>query len=322
MPLPLYGSGGLTFRTSAAVCPTSCLSMPETTTSVGCGTSKLMPGRGVTTTGCEKPTVSSRSEPRSAARKPTPWISRRFWKPFVTPSTMFATSERVSPCSARSSPRSVGRVTTSVSSSFATEMRAGSCWLSSPSGPLTWMRPAVMATLTPEGSSMGCRPIRLILDSPDEADDLAADPLLLGRAARHDAVRGGQDGRAHAAQHTGQPVLARVHAPAWLRDPLEVGDDALAVTAVLQLDDELVEAVAVLDPVVADIALLLQEAGDLHLGARGRHLHGVVERLVRDPDPGEHVGDGISEHRSLLPRGLRHAGDHALVRELAQADPT
>ena len=40
MPLPLYGSGGRTARTSAAVWPTCCLSVPLTMTCVGAGTSK------------------------------------------------------------------------------------------------------------------------------------------------------------------------------------------------------------------------------------------------------------------------------------------
>src|SRR5216117_4155878 len=50
---------------------------------------------------------------------------------------MFAISERVSPCSARSSPRSVGRVTTTELSCCSTFIRAGTSWLSSPRGPFT-----------------------------------------------------------------------------------------------------------------------------------------------------------------------------------------
>ena len=56
MPLPLYGSGGRTLRISAAVWPTTCLSVPLTTICVGAGTSNEMPSRGVTVTECEKPT--------------------------------------------------------------------------------------------------------------------------------------------------------------------------------------------------------------------------------------------------------------------------
>jgi hypothetical protein len=50
---------------------------------------------------------------------------------------MFAINVRVRPCSARSSPRSVGRVTTISASFFAICIRAGTVWESSPSGPFT-----------------------------------------------------------------------------------------------------------------------------------------------------------------------------------------
>jgi hypothetical protein len=50
------------------------------------------------------------------------------------------------------------------------------------------------------------------------------------------------------------------------------------------------------DVVVADIALFLEDAGDLDLQLRARHLRGVVQRLVGVADAREHVGDGISEH--------------------------
>src|SRR5213594_4177894 len=101
---------------------------------------------------------------------------------------MFAIRLRVRPCSARSSPRSLGRVTTTEPSCCSTFIREGTCCLSSPSGPLTITRPGETDTETTAGSSIGCLPIRLI-DSPDEADDLAADALLLRGAARDQAVR-------------------------------------------------------------------------------------------------------------------------------------
>src|SRR5215210_5981359 len=235
---------------------------------------------------------------------------------------MFATSVRVSPWSARSSPRSVGRVTTRVSPSRSIFMRCGTCVCSSPSGPLTITRPGSTAMFTPLGISIGFFPIRLIAGSPDEADDLAADSLLGGRAARHDSLGRGQDRRAHASEHARQAILARVDAAARLGDALEVGDDALAVLAELELDDERVVAFALLDPVAGDVALLLENAGDLLLQARGRHLRALVHRLVGVANAREHVGDRIRLHRSsYLPARLRHTGDRALVCELAQADP-
>src|SRR5947207_1121338 len=133
---------------------------------------------------------------------------------------MFATSVRVSPCKERSSPRSVGRLTTSRPSSFSTWIRTGICWMSSPSGPATWMRPGKIATLTLVGSSMGALPIRLMA-LPDEADDLAADALFLGGAVGDHAGRRGQDRRAHSAEDARQTVLARVDAAARLGHALE-----------------------------------------------------------------------------------------------------
>src|SRR5437762_962984 len=46
MPLPLYGSGLRTARTSAANCPTACLSTPFTTIVLGSGTSTVTPAGG------------------------------------------------------------------------------------------------------------------------------------------------------------------------------------------------------------------------------------------------------------------------------------
>jgi hypothetical protein len=50
---------------------------------------------------------------------------------------MFAMSVRVRPCSARSWPRSVGRVTVISVSDFSICIRAGTSCESSPSGPFT-----------------------------------------------------------------------------------------------------------------------------------------------------------------------------------------
>src|SRR5437763_22080 len=144
---------------------------------------------------------------------------------------MFAISERVRPCSARSSPRSVGRVTTSSSSRRSTLIRTGTCCVNSPSGPLTMMRPGSMAMFTPVGTGIGCLPMRLI--SPDEGHDLAADAALGGGPVGHETARSGQNRGTHPAEHARQAILARVDAATGLRDALEVRDHALAAAAVL-----------------------------------------------------------------------------------------
>src|ERR1700758_461151 len=145
---------------------------------------------------------------------------------------MFAMSVRVSPCSARSSPRSVGRDTVTVSSAWSIAMRTGtSCWRE-PSGPATATRPGSTDTVTPAGTSIGFLPIRL-MRSPDEAHDLAADSALLRGPARHEARRRRQDRDSHPAEHARQAVLARVDPAARLRDPLQATDHPLAVPAEL-----------------------------------------------------------------------------------------
>src|SRR6188508_3406944 len=309
MPLPLYGSGGRTLRISAAVCPTTCLSVPFTITSVGWGTSNEMPSRGMIVTGCEKPTASSSSAPLSCARYPTPWISSCFSKPFVTPSTMFAISVLVSPCSARSSPRSVGRVTVSSPSPCSIFIRCGTTCESSPSGPLTCTRPGEIATLTVLGSSMGRLPI-LLMPLPDERDHFAANALLGSLAARDQAGRGGQDRGAEPAEDARQTVLARVDAAAGAGHALDARDHPLAVASELELDDErrVRLALDLDDAEVLDVALVLEDAGDLLLDPGGRHLGGVLHRLVGVADPRQHVCDRVGQHLFPLPAALRHAG--------------
>src|SRR5438067_9821681 len=241
---------------------------------------------------------------------------------------MLATSVRVSPCSARSSPRSVGRLTVITPSSCSIFIRWGTAVRSSPFGPDTVTRPGSTETSTPAGTWMGCLPILLKILSvtqwfvgrelPNKANDFAADALGLGGAARDHAAGRGQDCSSEAAQHARQAVLARVDAPARLGHTLEAGEHALPAAAVLELDDErLVGQLARLDDVEpADVALLLEDARDLFLQLRGRHLDAVLQRLVGVADAREHVGNWIRKHCFLLPGALRHARDDTLVGEL------
>src|SRR3954451_18007829 len=139
---------------------------------------------------------------------------------------MFATRERVSPCRARCSPRSVGRVTTSRPSSCETVMSRCTRSLSAPRGPLTWTTSGSMATVTEAGTGMGLRPMRL-MRSPDVGDDLAADARLAGLVAGHHAVGGGHDGGAHAALHLRELGGGHVVALARARDAPQAADRSL-----------------------------------------------------------------------------------------------
>src|SRR6185312_6761377 len=132
--------------------------------------------------------------------------------------------------------------------------------------------------------------------SPDEADDLAADALLLGGTARDQAVGGGQDCSPHPAEHARQTVLASVHAAAGLGDALQVGDQRVVGAVLLLVLLRLVALVGTDHPEVLDVALLLEQPRDLPLQARARHLGVLVQRAVRVADPREHVCDRVGLH--------------------------
>src|SRR3954467_9280101 len=126
---------------------------------------------------------------------------------------MFATSVRVRPCSARSSPRSVGRFTVTTPSACSIFIRAGTCCCSVPRGPATATRAGSMVTVTPSGTWMGALPI-LLIPLPDEGHHFAADSTLLRGAARDETGRGRKDRDAHPAEHARKTTLPGVHPPA------------------------------------------------------------------------------------------------------------
>src|ERR1022692_2318269 len=206
-------------------------------------------------------------------------------------------------------------------------IRCGTTCCSEPSGPDTLTRPGSIVTLTPAGTSMGLFPIRLIVfrfakdwvmssassfcsrspcrryicpvtfpseKSPDEAQHLAADSALLRGPCGDQTRRGGQD--RHAERRARETVLPRVDPPSGLGHALQAENHPFAVPAELQVDDQGIEGLALLDVIVPDVALLLQEAGDLDLHPRARHGGLLVQRLVGVADAGEHVCDRIGQH--------------------------
>src|SRR3954452_13520043 len=211
---------------------------------------------------------------------------------------MLAISVRVRPCSARWSPRSVGRVTLTAVSSTTTFMSWDTAWLSSPFGPLTLTRPGSTGAATPGGRSIGLRPIRLMA-LPHEAEHLAADAALRGLAAGDHAGRGGQDGGAEPAEHLRQAVVLGVDAPARLGDPLQALDDPLAAVRVLQGDGGRLERAVLRHAPALDVALLLQQPRDLDLQLRGGQSDLLVPGEVRVADARQEVGDGIGDHLLL-----------------------
>src|SRR3954462_15675479 len=118
---------------------------------------------------------------------------------------MLAIRLRVRPCSARCSPRSVGRVTSTSPSPCSTFISRDTRSWSSPRGPATRTTSGSIETVTVSGMEIGCLPMRLMtaLWLPDVGHDLAVHARRTGLVAGHDPVRGRHDRGAHAAENLG-----------------------------------------------------------------------------------------------------------------------
>jgi hypothetical protein len=122
---------------------------------------------------------------------------------------MFETSVRVRPCSDRASRQSSGRLTWITPSSRLMLISSEKVCESSPFGPLTVTVDPSIFTSTPDGTGMGCLPIRdtairsfpsVLVGLPDVGDDFAANAGLTCVAVRHHALRRGDDCDTQAAE--------------------------------------------------------------------------------------------------------------------------
>src|SRR5690606_31511514 len=204
-------------------------------------------------------------------------------------------SARLRPCSERVSGLSSGRArTTRPSSCLSTVIGSVTVWCSVPFGPLTVTSCPSIVTSTPLGTETGSRPIRDMLKSlplPDVGEDFAAHAALLGLLVRHQATGRRNDRDAEAAQDAGQVLLLRVDPEARLGDPADAGDGALPGGAVLQLHHEVLAHRGVLGAPALDVALLLEDLGDVRLDLGIRHRHGVVVSRIRVAQTRQHVCD-------------------------------
>src|SRR5690348_10296017 len=221
---------------------------------------------------------------------------------------MLATSVRVSPCSARCSPRSLGRVTTSWSPPSpssrdvcCTVMSRGMRSDSSPLGPLTVTRSGSIATVTPAGTGIGCLPIRdiAIQGLPDRRYDFAAHALQPGVVAGHHAAGRRDDRRAHAALDPRDVRVVDVGALAGTRHALHARDHGLALVGVLERHrDRLARLPGARghELEALDVPLLLENPRELALELRGGDRDVAMLRLGGVAQASQEVRDGIS-HR-------------------------
>src|SRR5262249_38417850 len=145
------------------------------------------------------------------------------------------------------------------------------------------------------GTAITLRPTRDMeaRSLPDVAEDLAAHAFAGRAAAGHEAAGGGEDVDAESAVHPRDLSLAAIDPAAGPAHPLEVGDDPLHARTVLEVhaENSLLAVLGGLE--VRDVALVLEDAGDLHLQLGGGHID--LGELGPDsvPDPGQQVRDGI-----------------------------
>src|SRR5690348_15384174 len=176
---------------------------------------------------------------------------------------MLATSDRDRPCSARTLPSSLGRVTVMTPSLWDTSMGSATSSESFPLGPVTVTSRPSMVTSTPLGIGTGMRPIRdIAVSSPDVGEDFPAYAALVRLLVGHQAGRGGDDRDAEAAKHPRQVVLLGIDPQARLGHPLDPGDRALPGRAVLERHHKALAHRGVFHGPPGDVALLLEDLRD------------------------------------------------------------
>src|SRR5262249_46730028 len=152
---------------------------------------------------------------------------------------------------------------------------------------------------------------------PDVAEHLAAHAGLDRRASGHDAPRGGQDAGAEPCQHVRDAVAPEIDAPTGTTDPLEAGDDPLAMRTVLEEQAQRSHAFSAARGLLEEleslnVALVLEDARDLDFDAGQRHVDARVLGRHGVADPREHVSNGVGHLISISsPAALRDAGDIA-----------
>src|SRR5660398_337281 len=98
---------------------------------------------------------------------------------------------------------------------------------------------------------------------PDETDDFAADAHLSGVTRSHDPARRRHNGRTQSTEDLGSLVLLGIDAATWLTDLPYLRYDPSLILSVLQIEPQLIKALALHDGVVRNIPLILKNPGHL-----------------------------------------------------------
>src|SRR5262249_41359659 len=135
---------------------------------------------------------------------------------------------------------------------------------------------------------------------PDLAEHFAAHALFARLAAGHHALGRGEDVDAEASQHTWDLVAPDVDAATGSRDALQVRDGGFVVAAVLQIDAQHLAAFLFSGLEIGDVALFLEDAGDLQLQLGRRSIDLGMPRAHRVADAGQEISYWIGKAHVIL----------------------
>src|SRR5262245_35664507 len=249
-------------------------------------------------------------------------MSSRFSYPSVTPWTMFRTSARVSPWSARFSRSSPTRLKTMRRADWSTStvIWRGTLCESLPFAPSTRISESTTLTFTVAGNSIGFFPIRDIARAPESqsgpaeaatgsrrcsihaAEILAADLALAAFAIGHDPLRRREDPDTQSIQHlldVGDPF---VDAAARLADALDARDQVLAVRPVLEVGADERGLHVGHDAHVLQITLAHEDPRDILLDRRVRDVDGLPSNRLGVADPRQQIRDRVGHRHGSVAR--------------------
>src|SRR6266567_3580406 len=136
---------------------------------------------------------------------------------------------------------------------------------------------------------------------PNFAEEFASEALLARLPSGHYAARRGQDVDTQASEHARNFGAANVYPAPGTRDPRHIRDRRLIITCVFQVDADDLVAFLFGSLEVRDIALLFEDAGNLHFQVGSGNIHLLVPRTNRVANSRQHVCDRIGQiHRLLL----------------------
>jgi hypothetical protein len=135
---------------------------------------------------------------------------------------------------------------------------------------------------------------------PDVAKHFAAHLAPPRLAVGEDAARGRQNGDAQSSHNTGYTLGVDIDTHPRTADTAEACDDGIPLGRVAEVNADLPLTFVVYEVVLLDVALGLEDLGDLELELGGRDQHMVEMGRVGVPDSGEHIGNRVGDRHASL----------------------